>query len=1220
MQNWVKMLESLLDRQKASQPSIANTPVEQLSQRDSSAVPSQQMYQGTKLQQGGDSQLQTLLNQYPQISETFKPVEEFLANYTQMQSAYYGNGQKMPQNTWSNNQYQTNPVYPYDQGSYETNNYMNYFGNNNNRNSNNNNNNNVDMNSMNNNNYEVTTPENNPVNEYFMQTKDNNGEDGKLVSSLSPTPSPQTYLTPIQAYSTQAPPITPAYAAARQTNAYPEAITSRGSENVAMPTEKKVRPWPTPRPFQYNLDLLKIYQERVLEKQLEEERRQMQKPTVQHLVNLPTTSFWKSNNGNNAKEGARFNSQMNWPQEKHLPNIRIAPFTGRTEEKDTRIHPWPFALRIKVIPPDGGNYIMRIKGPLDTLAGSHPKFDVGQGRSKGIANTVQGNQMAEQNKYIPPLNRNYKLSPYSYQNQNPIVYLKVPRNHQKFIELTTSFPNKEATNSDGQLTSNRGKVVSLKLPFNVSLATVLKNIYENMFVNYLNKKPSQIIDEERQYGMARYGEHMAGQFYDQRIENTNGNVLRKNDGNLGIDPRYNSFFKTRKADLEKFMPNPKPFLAAGGWKGGSKNVAVLPEDRAQRKKESTSFSKMNDYVKDAPLAKVQSVRRPLTNAAFNQKLSSRNGTAVRPGSQSQFQNSLRYKQFKTVDWKSIYQKLKSKISGNQKAKSQEKQNAPPRFNQLLSSKPGANLGRKDSAMFPESIKLRLYPQGNLKLNQVTQNLLSSMKNAGLRGRPGESANFENLKKKYYAELVIKNPVQKSGFFDKKSYQQWPLSQGPFGNKIKKSNEMMARMLPFQRSIMPINALVKQQLPQQIQNRYQLSQPLIRQPVSLSQIQNPRSDSVKNIKTSKENQYNKNLIQTKSAQFRQAGAPATITFRQMQIPYKYLVNPVKLGSRWRLVPVTTNTVEKQRSQLINPALRRESMINMKGLPSQNKVNIPHSLPQVIDNRKELLTPRQIYENQIKLLRHLQRDLSMRKSEESALVRSRLLQKQDKIQQQRQSNIQTGDDSAEITQLSANISPIKMVAAKPLLRQGKLGSPLMDKLMHGLPNIKKTEGKRPGFINGEKYKQNVYVEEGKTQRKDQEQRIPEEEMASTTKGKPIIVTEVAQTRTVGLPAPTMNKDESESSKILTKFLEETSPSSEASVLADDWDKRKSIPGKMTDSDIVSKSVIPEMPKAPLSDHEIIKEREHHLQNRLVRLKRKRIDSHVEARTELQRSKRL
>lgn len=1076
---------------------------------------------------------------------------------------------------------------------------------------------------MNHDRYETTTPDNNPVNEYFMQAKSSNGDDGKSVSSLSPTSSPPTYLAPIQAYSTQAPPITPAYAAASQTNAYSETATNRGPENVATPTERKVRPWPTPRPFQYNLDLLKIYQERVLEKQLEEERRQMQQPTVQHLVNLPTTSFWKSDNGNNAKGGTGFNPQINRPQEKHMPNIRIAPFTGRTEQKDTRIHPWPFALRIKVIPPDGGNYIMRIKGPLDALAGSHPKFDVGQGRSKGIVNNMQSNQMAKQNKYMPPLNRNYKFSPSSYQNQNPIVYLRVPRNHQKFIELTTSFPNKGITNSNGQLTPNSGKVVSLKLPFNVSLATVLKNIYENMFVNYLNKKPSQIIDEERQYGTAEYRENMAAQFYGQGNENANGDVLRKNDGNFGIDPRYRGFFKTNKADLEKFLPKPRPIFAARGRKEDNKHVAVFPEGRAQRKMESTSLRKLNGYMKVAPFAKVQVQNRPFTSTAFNQRLSSRNGTKVRPASQSQLQNSLKYKQFKTVDWKSIYQKLKSKISENQNAKSQETRNVPSRFSQRLNPKQLANLGRKGSTIFPESIRLRLYPQGNLKLNQVTQNLLSSMKNADLRGRPGKSTNIEDLKKKYYAELVIKNPVQRSGLFGKKSSQQWPLSHVPFGNNVKKTNEMIARMLPLQRSIMPINALRKQQLtqqPNQFQNHYQLSQPLIRQSASMSQVQNPPSDSIKNIKTSNEIQYNKNLIQTKNAKFRQASAPKTITFRQMQIPYKYLVNPVKLGSRWRFVPVTTNAVENQRGQLISPALRRESIINAKILPPQNKANIRQNLLQVIDNGKGLSTPRQMYETQIKLLRNLQRELNMRKSEENALVRNRVLAKQDKIQQQRQSNIQTGDDSSEITQLSANISPIKMAAEKPLLRQGKLGSPLMDKLMHGLPNIKKTESKRPGVINGEKDKQNLFIEERKTQRKDQEQRTLEEEVPSTAKGKPIIVTEVAQTRTIDLPAPTMSKDDSESSKILTKFLEETAPSSEAPVLAGDWDKRKSIPGKMTDSDIVSKSVIPQMPKAPISDHEIMKVREHHLQNRLVRLKRKRIDSHDDAKIELQRSKRL
>ena len=1201
MQNWVKMLESLLDRQKTAQPSIANNPMEQNTQRDS--APSQEIPLESKLQQGSDSQLQTLLRQYPQISETFKPAEEFLSNYTKMQTAYYGNDQKLGQNIWSNNQYQTNPVYPYDQGSYGTSNYWNYPGSSNN---------NEDMSTATSNRYDTAAQEGSPATEYFMPAKSGSSFYGNSLDSFSPTPSPQTYLTPVQAYSTQAPVTSPA---TLQANAFSDAATNNGLESALMPTAKKVRPWPTPRPFQYNLDLLRIYQERALEKQLLEEERRMQKPTVQRLIDRPTSPLWESSKVNHEKEEAKLTSKLNQAEGKHIPAIRIAQYSGKTDQKDTRVHPWPFALRIKVIPPDGGNYIMRIKGPLDTLAGSRPKFDMAQGRSKGIMKNVQSSQ--EDRKYIQPLNRNYKFAPDSVQNQNPIVYLKVPRNHQKFIELTTSFPNKEVPVPYGQVPQSRDRVVSLKLPFNVSLATVLKNIYENMFVNYLNKRPAQIIDDERRHGMNENGGNMAMQFYGQGRQ---GDPWNRGEVKMTNYPNYNSFVNSNRGDLGNAALKPKPFLASnvGGWKV-----------------ESKSLRKVSDMKIVSPFAKMQlqNVKVPSANAAFNQMPMQRNQTEERPGGQSKIDSLQTYNQFKKTGWRNIYQKLKNKLSGDQRAASQVVQRVPPRINQFRSSKPRKISERKGSAIFPDSIRLRLFPPGNLKLNGAAQNSASTFKHVASPDWPVGSGIAGNLKKKYYAELVIKNPIQKGGVLNKKSSQQWRLAPQSYAGNLKKNKEIIARMLPFQRSIMPIG-LLKKQFPQpqsRVQNQYQLSKPLIRQPASPKQIQSAHPAVVNNIKRPSGNRNANNLIKSKNTRLEQNNIPSMITFRQMQIPYRYLVNPVRLGSRWRLVPVTANAMGNQRSRMINSALKRDSTVNLKRILPKGKGGVSQSLLQVNGNGMKQ-NSEQLYENQIQILRQMQRDLNMRRSEANALAQNAEVQKHNEMQQQqrkqqqqqqqqRQLTIRTGSGSPEVTQLSAKISPMKMSVEKPLLGQSKLGSPLMDKLIHGLPQLGRPEGRKPGEADKEKDKQDLNNAAGKTERKYQVGNIPQEEAPPITRGKPIIVTEIAQTRTIGSPpVSTSKKEESDSSKMLTKFLEETAPSSDSKVIAGDWDERKSVPEKLTDSDIVSKSAIPGLSKAPLSDHEIIKVRNNHLHNRLVRLKRKKIDNRDETKRELQRSKRL
>ena len=1210
MQNWVKMLESLLDKQKSTQPATSNIPAEQLNQRDTAETPPQLP------QWSSESKLQTLLNQYPQISETFKPVEEFLSNYTQMQEAYYGNNQKIAQNSWSNNQYQTNPVYPYEQGNYETSNYWKYFGNNNNIIDNNNDNNNGAVNAMNYQTYETKPLENDPLNQFFTQAKGGNGEDSQSFNTFSPAQPPQASPPTVQSYSSQVPAVISAYTGTGQTNPYSDATTNRGLENAVTPTVRKVRPWPTPRPFQYNLDLLKIYQERVLEKQLEEERKR-QKPTVPQVTNLPSKPVLQSSNRIPVKETAGINSQINRGPRKSTPDIRIAQFMGNKEQKNSRIHPWPFALRIKVIPPDGGNYIMRIKGPLDALSGSHPKFDAGQGRSGGILMNAQSGKVADQRKYIPPLNRNYKSPPDSYHNQNPIVYLKVPRTHQKFIELMTSFPTKEVANGNGQTAQNRGKVVSLKLPFNVSLATVLKNIYENMFANYLNKRPSEILNEDRQNVMNQVGENMGMQYFSKGRENDNQNAMENNLHKMKDFPNYNSLFETNSAELSSIIPKPMPSFAGDsvGWKEEGKGLAAFSNRGNSVNMKAQMPSRTGGYVSPLSKMQIQNLNKPLTYAAISKPSSLRNETGMKSGSQIQpMQNPLKYQQFKIDDWKNIYQKLKSKITEKQRGTNQEIQRTPlKRLNQFLNSK---RLEGKKYPNFPESIRLRLYPQKNLQLNEVTQGLLPAKKQGDSSAKPDKNSNLRDIKRKYYAELVIKNPAQTSNANRKEASQQWRPSQQLYGNTFKTNNKVTGRMLPFQRSILPINLLSKQQLFQQrkqIQNQYQLSQPLIRQLSSVRHIQNIRQTT----KTLDSNQNGGTLLQAKNAKYN--NLPTTIKFRQMQIPYKYLVNPVKLGSRWRLVPVTTNLVGSRGSKMISPALKSEPAMNLKSIPLQSKAYVGQILPQPVNDNKEQHKPRQLYENQVQILRKLQRQLKIRKSEEKASTRNSLSSNQDE-NKQRQAYLRTGDGSPEVTQISARISPINVAAVTPGGKEGKLGSPLMERLTHGLPTLQKTDNKKPGIVSGEKDEQKFYYKEGTTQRRDHQQGIHEDESMSMPKGKPIIVTEVAQTRTFGPPTSMLKKEESDSSTILTKFLQETAPNLGASMTAADWDKRKSIPGQTFDSDIVSKSYIPGITSVPLSDHEVIQEREHHLKSRLVRLKRKRTDIHKNVTQQLQRSKRL
>ena len=600
MQTWVKMLEQLLDKPKPASASIAHTPDQVLSQRDittPSAAPPPQMSLASKLQQSTTNpQMQSLFNQYPQLSETFRPLEQFLTNYTQTQEQMQGQTQtqNFGQTPWTNYPVQTNPVFPYQQENTvpATNQFVGQ------------------------NNYVDTGTNQFMDNQFAPQGNEavrDYANEGSSVPAVPAAPqtattakAPETFQTPTQKYDAQwaqttATPVAnyhsldansnyknlESYVANNQNYQVPPGPT----QGYAKPTEQHPRHWPTPKPFQYNLDLLKMYQERLIEKQFNEEmEREMQanvattvKPTPRHLVNLPPKITAQSQFIGRPMQAQTLGKSVN-----SLPAIRINPFSASNPARDSRMHPWPFALKIKVIPPEGGNYIMRIKGPLEALTGSKSKVDLGQGRSRGIplkglqldANPATNMNLLAKGKYIMPVNRDYQHPPSQDRSQNPIVYLKVPRNHQKFIELTTSFPNDKAKISSDKKAQTKDNVVSMKLPFNVSLATVLKNIYENMFVNYLNKKPSEILQEERNEGLRNKEAYVGMRKWPtgRSPESQNGAEATGDTAGSGMQSQINNFFKIQENYMKYSENNDKKLSPLEAYR-----LAHMPQTPLQAK-------------------------------------------------------------------------------------------------------------------------------------------------------------------------------------------------------------------------------------------------------------------------------------------------------------------------------------------------------------------------------------------------------------------------------------------------------------------------------------------------------------------------------------------------------------------------------------------------------------------------------------------------------------
>ena len=151
-----------------------------------------------------------------------------------------------------------------------------------------------------------------------------------------------------------------------------------------------------------------------------------------------------------------------------------------------------------------GKYEMKVHGPFDVYGKKIPM--VTRNEIKSSMKNIDYNHLSDEDKvkvsqqinreqvmedaresydskYIPPTNRAYKNPP-SYLKSDevnglrrPLVRVNIPRYANKSVVLTNILPGSK-------------KTLSIKLPVNVSLETVLKNIYDHMYEYYFHKKPS----------------------------------------------------------------------------------------------------------------------------------------------------------------------------------------------------------------------------------------------------------------------------------------------------------------------------------------------------------------------------------------------------------------------------------------------------------------------------------------------------------------------------------------------------------------------------------------------------------------------------------------------------------------------------------------------------------------------------------------------------------
>lgn len=183
------------------------------------------------------------------------------------------------------------------------------------------------------------------------------------------------------------------------------------------------------------------------------------------------------------------------------------------------------ALKISMLPNNQRKQLMRISGPYETdgtkfdmplFTGSQKMALSEEEETIRLRQKYREEQISQAtnrypSKYLTPVNRNYDRPPpvisSNIQNlERPLIHVEMPsKSAQRFIKITSNLPQQKKGNEFGQshyFDSSRVfpkvKTLSIKLPINVSLATVLKNIYDHMYEYYFHKRP-QFIDKSDSY-------------------------------------------------------------------------------------------------------------------------------------------------------------------------------------------------------------------------------------------------------------------------------------------------------------------------------------------------------------------------------------------------------------------------------------------------------------------------------------------------------------------------------------------------------------------------------------------------------------------------------------------------------------------------------------------------------------------------------------------------
>ncbi|XP_047139564.1 uncharacterized protein LOC124815218 isoform X2 [Hydra vulgaris] len=167
---------------------------------------------------------------------------------------------------------------------------------------------------------------------------------------------------------------------------------------------------------------------------------------------------------------------------------------------------WPHEkvkLKLSFEPSANGKYEMKVNGPFDVYGKKIPKVARNEVKMKNVdydhlsdedklrlSQQINREEIMEDaresydSKYLPPTNRGYKSPPSFLKSdetdgiRRPLVRVNIPRYANKSVVLTNILPGSK-------------KSLSIKLPVNVSLETVLKNIYNHMYEYYFHKTPSE---------------------------------------------------------------------------------------------------------------------------------------------------------------------------------------------------------------------------------------------------------------------------------------------------------------------------------------------------------------------------------------------------------------------------------------------------------------------------------------------------------------------------------------------------------------------------------------------------------------------------------------------------------------------------------------------------------------------------------------------------------